>query len=201
VHRLLGIKPINNFTRYAWIAFFYLTFWTSFAPLVLFCKFIWKIFSRSFENSQRYMNKIARSIFKIWNFSPYFKCFSFDLTKLPLNEILLLVFKRVLIYTNWKYIRNLDTNWESIFLNVPIESKHTNFKYTNFFSKHNLKLGGGAVLLLWLNTFSPFGINRQKRRPWEPFFTFSLIGTSKYEWKIIPIWEWCGVTTKGKWYR
>jgi hypothetical protein len=36
-----------------------------------------------------------------------------------------------------------------------------------------LKLGGGAVLLLWANTFSPFGINRQKRilgmkyRPFE----------------------------------
>jgi hypothetical protein len=25
------------------------------------------------------------------------------------------------------------------------------------------KLGGGAVLLLWANTFSPFGMNRQKR--------------------------------------
>jgi hypothetical protein len=33
---LLGIKPIYNFTRYEWIAFFYLTFWTTFAPLVLF---------------------------------------------------------------------------------------------------------------------------------------------------------------------
>jgi hypothetical protein len=26
-----------------------------------------------------------------------------------------------------------------------------------------LKMGGGAVLLLWANTFSPFGMNRQKR--------------------------------------
>jgi hypothetical protein len=26
-----------------------------------------------------------------------------------------------------------------------------------------LKLVGGAVLLLWANTFSPFGMNRQKR--------------------------------------
>jgi hypothetical protein len=39
---LLGIKPINNFTRYAWIAFFYLTFWTTFAPLVLFLQILWK---------------------------------------------------------------------------------------------------------------------------------------------------------------
>jgi hypothetical protein len=36
VHRLLRIKPIYIFTRYSWIAFFYLTFWTTFAPLVLF---------------------------------------------------------------------------------------------------------------------------------------------------------------------
>jgi hypothetical protein len=28
--------------------------------------------------------------------------------------------------------------------------------------KFFLKLGGGAVLLLWANTFSPFGMNRQK---------------------------------------
>jgi hypothetical protein len=28
---------------------------------------------------------------------------------------------------------------------------------------HLLKMGGGAVLLLWANTFSPFGMNRQKR--------------------------------------
>jgi hypothetical protein len=25
------------------------------------------------------------------------------------------------------------------------------------------EIGGGAVLLLWANTFSPFGMNRQKR--------------------------------------
>jgi hypothetical protein len=27
----------------------------------------------------------------------------------------------------------------------------------------NFEIGGGAVLLLWANTFSPFGMNRQKR--------------------------------------
>jgi hypothetical protein len=36
VHRLLGNKPIDNLTRYEWIAFFYLIFRTTFAPLVLF---------------------------------------------------------------------------------------------------------------------------------------------------------------------
>jgi hypothetical protein len=42
VQRLLGIKPIYTFTRYAWIAFFILTFWTTFAPLVLFLQILLK---------------------------------------------------------------------------------------------------------------------------------------------------------------
>jgi hypothetical protein len=51
------------------------------------------------------MNKIARSIFKIWNFSPYFKYFSFDLIKTPPNEILLLAFMKIFeIDTNLKKI-------------------------------------------------------------------------------------------------
>jgi hypothetical protein len=62
---LLRIKPIYNFIRYAWIAFFYLTFWTTFAPLVLFLQIFLEIFSKPFANSQRSMSKIARSIFKI----------------------------------------------------------------------------------------------------------------------------------------
>jgi hypothetical protein len=37
---LLRIKPIYNFTRYAWFAFFYLAFWTTFAPLVLFLQIL-----------------------------------------------------------------------------------------------------------------------------------------------------------------
>jgi hypothetical protein len=60
---LLGIKPIYTFTRYAWIAFFYLTFWTTFAPLVLFLQIILERLFNFFANSQRYMNKIMRSIF------------------------------------------------------------------------------------------------------------------------------------------
>jgi hypothetical protein len=56
------------------------------------------------------MNKIERSIFKIWNFLPMFQMFFLWLNKTPLNEILLLVFKKVLGinfeggYTN--YIKN-----------------------------------------------------------------------------------------------
>jgi hypothetical protein len=62
---LLGIKPIYDFTRYEWIAFFYLIFWTTFAPLVSFLQIFLEFFSKSFANSQRYISKIARSIFKI----------------------------------------------------------------------------------------------------------------------------------------
>jgi hypothetical protein len=79
VHRLLGIKPIDNFTRYEWIAFLFLTFWTILAPLILFLQ----IFSKSFESSQRYMNKIARSIFKILKFLPLFQILFLWLNKTP----------------------------------------------------------------------------------------------------------------------
>jgi hypothetical protein len=47
VQRLLGIKPIYTFTRYAWIAFFLLTFWTTFAPLVLFLQIFLETFFQS----------------------------------------------------------------------------------------------------------------------------------------------------------
>jgi hypothetical protein len=62
---LLGIKPIYIFIRYAWIAFFLLTFWTTLAPLVLFVQILLEILFQSLVNSQRYMSKILRSIFKI----------------------------------------------------------------------------------------------------------------------------------------
>jgi hypothetical protein len=40
-----------------------------------------------------------------------------------------------------------------------------NLLFQNLFSTSNFEnwCGGGAVLLLWANTFSPFGMNRQKR--------------------------------------
>jgi hypothetical protein len=63
---LLGIEPIYTFIGYAWIAFFLLPFWTTHAPLVLFLQILCDFFfQKLFANSQRYMNKIERSIFKI----------------------------------------------------------------------------------------------------------------------------------------
>jgi hypothetical protein len=55
VHRLLGIKPIYSFTRYAWIAFFYLIFWTTFAPLLLFLLIL-------FENLFKIFLQIVKGI-------------------------------------------------------------------------------------------------------------------------------------------
>jgi hypothetical protein len=45
---LLGIKPIYIFIRYAWIAFFLLIFWTTFAPLVLFLQILLEILFKVF---------------------------------------------------------------------------------------------------------------------------------------------------------
>jgi hypothetical protein len=51
VQRLLGMKPIIISTRYAWMVFFLLKFWTTLAPQVLLCKFFVKFFSKLFANS------------------------------------------------------------------------------------------------------------------------------------------------------
>jgi hypothetical protein len=41
----------------------------------------------------------------------------------------------------------------------PIEKSFLN----TILKDYIFEIGGGAVLLLWANTFSPFGMNRQKR--------------------------------------
>jgi hypothetical protein len=91
----------------------------------------------------------------------------------------------LLLHINWK----LDTIW-----------KYTNWKI-HFEATQILKFwNGGAYFLLWANPFSPFGINRQKRRTWETFWHFlpnGKINVSEglYQLRVV------GVTTKGEWYR
>jgi hypothetical protein len=42
---------------------------------------------------------------------------------------------------------------------IPIEKSSLNTNLKDYI----FEIGGGAVLLLWANTFSPFGMNCQKR--------------------------------------
>jgi hypothetical protein len=42
--------------------------------------------------------------------------------------------------------------------NIPIKKSFLNPNLKDYI----FEIGGGAVLLLWANTFSPFGMNRQK---------------------------------------
>jgi hypothetical protein len=48
----------------------YLKFWTTLAPLVLFCNLLEILFQNLFANSQRYMKKIFRKHFQDLKFSP-----------------------------------------------------------------------------------------------------------------------------------
>jgi hypothetical protein len=80
VHRLLGIKPIYNLTRYEWIAFFYLTFWTTFAPLVLFFA---NLFGKSFQSLLQIVKDIwirLQEAFSWFEISPHVSN-DFPLTK------------------------------------------------------------------------------------------------------------------------
>jgi hypothetical protein len=47
--------------------------------------------------------------------------------------------------------------------------------------KSFLKLGGGAVLLLWANTFSPFGMNRK-----NGYFEWNISPFMNY---FLPLWQ------------
>jgi hypothetical protein len=126
-----------------------------------------------------------RSISKIWNFLLLFQMlFLWLQQKLPLNEILLLVFKRVLM---------LRYQFSKYYFLPLLNTKDTNLKFTNWKSLV-LKLGGGAVLLLWANTFSPFGMNRQKRIllvKYKPLKLLSPPLANKIWVKIIPKLENC----------
>jgi hypothetical protein len=129
-----------------------LSFFYNFGPhlhhLFCFCKFLEILFQSLLQIVKGIWIRFWEAFSRCEIFSPCFKWFSFDLNKTPLNEILLFVFKRVLDinfesgHTNLKYIKNKIPIWKLLLI---------------FF-----EIGGGAVLLLWADTFSPFGMNRQK---------------------------------------
>jgi hypothetical protein len=64
---------------------------------------------------------------------------------------------RYLLKNLWHHISiwNIDTNWKLYF--------------------KKFEIGGSVVLLLWANTLSPFGINRKKRRLFEPSYFFPMV--------------------------
>jgi hypothetical protein len=70
-----------------------------------------------------------------------------------------------------------------------------------------LKLGGGAVLLLWAYIFSHFGINCQKRRRLRALVTFSpLIQVNKSEelyqcGEMVEYWQGVNNTDGVEWKR
>jgi hypothetical protein len=71
------------------------------------------------------------------------------------------------------------------------------FKYK--LEDYSFEIGGGAVLLLWANTFSPFGMNRQKqilRVKYKPLQSLSPFGTYYRSEDYTNFGERCGATTK-----
>ena len=63
--------------------------------------------------------------------------------------------------------RVLDINFERGYTNFQISIKNKILiekpSFNTNLKDYIFEIGGGAVLLLWANTFSPFGMNRQKR--------------------------------------
>ena len=135
-------------TRYAWIVFFLFKILDHDCTTSFVFEILYKIlFQKLFANSQRYMNKIERSIFKIWNFLPLFQMLFLWLEQNSPS----MKFSSYCSRGFYKFLKILSPPfWKHI--KILIWKLH--FK---------IWWWGGAVFLLWANTFSPFGMNRQKR--------------------------------------
>jgi hypothetical protein len=84
VQRLLGFKPIYTFIRYAWTAFFLLTFWTTLAPLVLFLQIILEILYKVFlQIVKGIWIRFQEAFSRFWNFLPLFQMPFLWLNKTP----------------------------------------------------------------------------------------------------------------------
>jgi hypothetical protein len=126
--------------------------------LFCFCKLFCKIFSKTFCNLVKgKWIRFLRSIYMIWNFLPLFQMLFLWLNKTPPQWNSPLSVQEGFGISNFEILLFFFFEHNKIPIwNLSIEN-HTNWKTL-------LKLGGGAILfLLCANTFSPFGMNRQKR--------------------------------------
>jgi hypothetical protein len=98
-------------TRYEWIAFFYLTFWTTFAPLVLFLQILLENLFEVFLQIVKGIWIRLQEAFSRFEISPLFQMLFLWLHETPPEWHLLLVFKRVL----------KDSHLENLPLNILIE--------------------------------------------------------------------------------
>ena len=112
-----------------------------------------KSFQKLFANSQRYMNKIARIIFKIWNFLSLFQMLFLWLNKTPLKQMLLLVFKRVLPILQ-------VPNW--------IRSNTFRYQFEKFLKIWNWWWCGPFALGLIFSP--PLALSTKNGERWSPFY-------------------------------
>jgi hypothetical protein len=76
VHRLLGMKPMKDFkhmNKSEWIAFLLFNILDHICTTSFVFANPLEIYLKTFANSQRYRNMIARSIFRILKFLPLFQ--------------------------------------------------------------------------------------------------------------------------------
>jgi hypothetical protein len=91
------MKVLLHMNKSEWIALFYLSFWTTFAPLVLFLQiFLENLFKNFFQIVKGILVRFQEAFSRFEISLPISNAFPLTKQKLPLKEILPLAFKRVL---------------------------------------------------------------------------------------------------------
>jgi hypothetical protein len=95
VHWLLGIKPIDNLTRYEWISFLLINILDHFCTTCLFLQILLENLFKIFLQIVKGIGIRLQEAFSGFEISlPVSNAFPLTKFKLPLNEIILLAFKR-----------------------------------------------------------------------------------------------------------
>jgi hypothetical protein len=162
---------------------FFLTFWTTFAPLVLFLQILLKnLFKVLLQIVKGIWIKLQEAFSRFKIFSPCFKCFSFDLNKTPPRWNSPLSVQEG--FTNWKKIKWFRYQFEKILTNWTLLLK-------------TLKLAVVRSFCFGLYFSPPLALIAKNGVLREPFY-FLLNDTNGYEWRLYQSGERCEVTAKGK---
>jgi hypothetical protein len=176
----LELSQFDNLTRYEWIAFFYLTLWTTFAPLVLFLQILLENLFKVFLQIIKGIEMILQEAFIRFEISPLSQMPFLWLNKTP---------------SEWNFPLSFQEGfWVRLWKCQLKDQLDTNLKYTEL-KLHSEKF----EIRWWCGPFAlglifspPLALITKKQRTWEPYITLSpfvQVNTSEGLYQLRVLWS------------